>query len=419
MRKIATDTVALSLQYATASLVPLLMLPHISRVIGLGNYGTLAVALAWATFGMTIVQYCFHISAPAQMASVKNLESEIDLLNSILSTKLLLFVLVSVAASIYFLGGMAFSHEPSIGQVIIIFGLPVGYVLNTGWHLQSVGLVKAIAAVAIMSSLVAIFWGMTFVNTGADHPVLMSAIALVIAPTLLGIFTFFLSLWRLRSLISQLRLQDPLKELKNNRHLFASHLFAALYSSSGPIVIGLFADNSQAGAYSLVEKISSAIIGALLLLHVAAYPRLCRVYINDKERYINGIKNILTIYLLSAMLLVLAACFHLDEINAYLFKTRESNYSLLVMFTLVWIFLGIFGPLLTGYYIVSEKKHMVMRLTLKVLLASIALGLPGVMIWGGWFWLFALCASQSIVIAYSIREWNVLTSSNHTKELNG
>jgi O-antigen/teichoic acid export membrane protein len=193
--------------------------------------------------------------------------------------------------------------------------------------------------------------------------------------------------------------------LREGWHLFISQFVSMLYSASGPIVIKYIIDAKAAGAYSITERVISALIAAALLTHTAAYPRLASAYINDRAGYWQMQKLILIGY--SSVTIVFAVLvFSLREsVVRFLYGEITSDYDGLLFFGLAWLVLGIFGTALTGYLTVSGQSREVWPLNLKILALTVAMGVPGVFFFGGVGWMFALVLSQVLVIHTGIKHW--------------
>ncbi|MCU0952950.1 MAG: hypothetical protein MUC68_18485, partial [Burkholderiaceae bacterium] len=61
----------MAMQFAANALVPLLLIPHFVRVLGIDSYGALAMLVAAAGFATVIVQYAFHLTGPADYAALR------------------------------------------------------------------------------------------------------------------------------------------------------------------------------------------------------------------------------------------------------------------------------------------------------------------------------------------------------------
>ncbi len=400
-RKIFLNNVALIVQYAAASLVPFLLIPHIIRQIGLVEFGALAVALAWSAYGALVVQYAFHLSGPQYMAELSQERTQIGVFSSIASAKLLLLVSVLIASVMAYVIVSFFGVTLTFAQTILIIAVPLGTALHCGWYLQSVGRFASASVVSILGSLVGLVIGLSTVN-GSSRDAEMAAVSLAVGPLIGGFGTAFLAirnLWRREG--ARFKWSSPTWVLKDGWPLFVSQFTSALYSASGPIVIAIFSSTEQVGAYSAIERLANALIAACLLTHTAAYPKLAQLYVVDRTTYRRVLVLVVVIYLALVSLLIGLAISQWNPLIEFIFGENRDDYSSIILAAFFWMLLGIFGSVLTGYWTVSGRRHLVFPLTLKVLIFSFFIGLPGVFIWGAWAWLASLCISQSLVLLAS------------------
>ena len=385
--------------------MPLLLVPHIVHQIGLGPFGSLAIALSAASFGTVVVQFAFQLTGPRQLALLGEGETHADVISRITSAKLLLLLgtllLISVALGIGRLTGYPINGP----ETWLLFAIPVAGALHTGWYLQSEGRFIAVSMVAVCGAVLALVTGFGCVS-GADATI-MAALALSVAPIWTGMMTLWLSIRHVhrRDDTKSLGWRAPWAELRAGWPLFASQFTAALYGMSGTLVIGALAGAEEAGAFGVVERITGAVMGACLLTHTAAYPSLVRLYTTNKAGYRRLMSAVFAVYVVLVGALITAVVWTWDATLQFLLGAQGQAYGPLLVAALVWLSLGLWGPMFTGYLTASGRGQAALPLTLKILLVALALGIPGVIIWGAWAWLAALCASQAIVIAAAIRAW--------------
>jgi hypothetical protein len=56
---------------------------------------------------------------------------------------------------------------------------------------------------------------------------------------------------------------------------------------------------------------------------------------------------------------------------------------------------------ITGYFVVSGQQQKVYPLTIKILVISLGLGIPGVVYFGAWAWFCSLAIAQSLVLFWA------------------
>jgi O-antigen/teichoic acid export membrane protein len=217
---------------------------------------------------------------------------------------------------------------------------------------------------------------------------------------LVGFSTFVIAVRHLSDRDDSLYWAWPWKELRNGWPLFISQMMATLYSASGAIIVGFVVGPQDAGAYSVIERVANATVGACLLIHTAAYPKLARLFHVDRHAYWRLLKLVVVIYLFMASVVAVGTILIWDQVLHWLLGQSSTAYELLIVGALVWVLIGIFGPAVTGYLTISGYGDRVLPLTCCVLIASFLLGVPGVLFFGVWAWMACLCLTQIIFIYY-------------------
>lgn len=408
IRQIARDNAILLVQYAVASLIPLLLMPHIVGVIGLAEYGKIAVILAWSSYGAVIVQYAFHMTGPKRMAQLEASDSRENVFIEITLAKtlLLLWLALAIAVTTYYL-----DLSKTYGYIIwpLLLTPPIAAAMNSVWFLQTQNKFFSVCILAVSSAIITLAVGLICIRKNNSHALEISAMIVVLGLILNSIGTFVLALpllnrraqtWNLKW-----RLKGAITSIKEGWHLFLSQFIAMLYSLSGPIVINYLVDAKQAGAYSVTERAIGAFMSAALLTHTAAYPRLALIYRNDRAQYKKLLKLILVSYFFISLLLLGVGLTLIEKITIFLYAESGEHYHQLLIFSLIWLCFGIFGPVLTGYLTVSGQSSEVWPLTLKILFSSFFIGVPAVMLFGSSGWIIALILSQGIVIITGLKHW--------------
>jgi O-antigen/teichoic acid export membrane protein len=390
--RLAVDNFLLLIQYAAVGLIPIILIPHVIRNVNLANYGVLAVSMAWANYASIAVNYAFTLSGPARIVHAGVGESTGNILSLIISAKSFLFIftllVIVVSLMVCLWSGVPISGP----QVWILIAVPVAATLNLTWYLQAVDkfhLASASSIVAVAAALAAgLYWD--------DNSMGKAALALTMAPLLVGAGSFILSVRHLHRQGESVRWMKPWAELRNGFPLFVSQLMATLYSGSGSIIIGHFCGYGEAGAYSVIEKVTSAIVGGCLLVFTAGYPKLARLFRANELEYWRLLRMIVMIYLALAASAVSLVCVNWSQVVAWILGEGGMKYELTLAGALVWIIISIFGPVLTGHLTVSGRGYLVLPLTSLILMISFAVGVPGLLFYGSWTWFFSLSVAQTM-----------------------
>ena len=393
----------LLIQYAVGSLVPLLLVPHIVNVIGLAEYGQIAVLIAWGSYAATIVQYSFHLTGPKRIMQLKPGETTTTVFFDITSAKISLLFFVII---VLFLSIILFENKSkSAYSWLILIAMPVAAGFNSIWFLQSRDKFSTICLLSIISSLITLIIGFIFINKGNDKAIDVAVLMSFFGVIFIGFSTFFMGAKLANFKDYKVRLISVKNSLKDGWHLFISQFISTLYTASGPIFIIYFINSEAAGAYSVTERAISALMAAALLTHTAAYPRLAAAYVNDRAAYWRTIKFIIIGYVSITLIFSLIILNRKVFVLNFLYGKSAADHSSLLFFGLLWFISGIFGVVLTGYLTVSNKNKEIWPLNFKILVTSLLLGVLGLTYFGAAGWLAAIVAAQSINIYYGYKYW--------------
>ncbi len=394
----------LLIQYAVGSLVPLLLVPHIVSVIGLAQYGHLAVLMAWGGYGAVIVQYAFQITGPKKIVHLSAGQSIANAFVDILLAKFILLFIV-ITLMIVSLLVIMMSRSNSSFAWILLFAMPIASGLNSAWFLQARNQFLSVGILAIIGTLLTLSIGFVFVNKGNDQAINFAVLVSIFGAIFMSFGTLLLAIASIKNKRYQWNIARALNELKEGWHLFISQFISMVYTGSGPIIIDYLLDAKAAGAYGVTERVINALMAAALLTHTAAYPSLAYAFINDRVKYWKILKYILIVYLSVTLVIAALAWWLRDPLVQFLYSGKSGDYYELLFFGLAWLVLGIFGPALTGFLTVSGRSREVWPLTLKILVLSVSMGVPGVMLFGSAGWLAALVLSTFVVLHSGYKIW--------------
>lgn len=386
-----------------SGLVPLALVPHMIHAIGLGQYGSIAVAIAWANYACVVVFYGFQLTGPARIARQSLDDPPLYVFAEISFAKLALFL--GLAPLLVMIALLAPANVPLVPSLLVLLLMPLAAALNSGWYLQAIGRFAWICIFAITGSCISLAMGFLLVTDNGPSSVAHTALALSLGPLFTGLATFLASARGLNMGLRSFTQAKPHKALREGWPLFASQFVSALYTSSGPILINLLLNASAAGAYSAVEKMANTVVGACLLTHTAAYPRLAALYANKREAYWRLLLLVILIYLACTGVTAAVTWLFRDRLSHFLLGATGGQYDALIAWSLLWVVIAVFGTALTGYLTVSGRQNRVMPLTLKILLVALMLGIPGAYVWGAWAWMASLVLSQLLVVIAGYCYW--------------
>lgn len=414
-RRLITDNAALGIQFAANALVPLLLVPHFVRVLGIADYGALAMLVAAAGFATVVVQYAFHLTGPADYAALRGGHGTRQLFLDVLVARLML--LIGVATSLLLLLALTVALDGPAAhlwrEALWLLGLPVAAALNAGWFLQARGrfaVLAVLSVVAVAAALAIGWWGF-----GAHRPSRpWAAAALAAGPVVLALGTLAWSWRELPDEGATARVGRATRLLRVGAPAFMSQFIAALYTLAGPLAVGAVSGVRAAGAFSAIERPASAVLAALTLSHTAAYPRATTLYtMGNLEGYRALLTQVVSLYAVGLAAVGLLLWLGEWHVLRFLFgDTPPAEGRLLLWLAYLWIASSVAGPILTGYFTVRGTPRDILRLTVSVLLVSLPAGVLGAHLWGAAGWLAAAIAGQMLVLMHAVRAWRRLSLPN-------
>jgi O-antigen/teichoic acid export membrane protein len=94
-----------------------------------------------------------------------------------------------------------------------------------------------------------------------------------------------------------------------------------------------------------------------------------------------------------------------EPVLAYLYGAQRGGLEVLYLLGLLWIFSGIFGGVVTGYFAVSGEPGRAFRLNLLVMAVTLGTGVPAAWAFGAAGWVAAIVAGQGVVALAAIHHW--------------
>ncbi|MEN6578788.1 MAG: flippase [Phycisphaerales bacterium] len=318
-RRVIGNFFALSVVQFANYLAPLILIPYLTRVLGLSRYGLVELARAVSVYFLILTDYGFSYSATREVSIHREDPEKLsEIFSSVMILKLLLMLLsAAILSAIVFAVPRL---RPDWPVYYLSFASVVGMCLLPLWLFQGLERMKHIAVLNVVAKVLVIVATLVVVRAPDDYlyvPLLHSAGALAIG--LAGLIIV------LRGFHIRFRVPaaDVLKrELVNGWHLFVSRIATFLCTTSNVVVLGLFADNVFVAYYAAGEKIVwAAADGLMNPLSQAIFPHISRLALQSKQaalRFANRVAALLSVVtlLISAGLFLAAPCiarFALDQ----------------------------------------------------------------------------------------------------------
>ncbi|MGE5295913.1 MAG: flippase, partial [Solirubrobacterales bacterium] len=274
-RRVIGNFFSLSIVQFANYMAPLILIPYLTRVLGLPRYGLVELARAISVYFLTLTDYGFSLSATQEVSVHRDDPKKVsEVFSSVMVLRLLLVLLSAVVLS------AAVFVSPKLRADWPVYYLSflsvVGMWLFPLWLFQGLERMKHIAALTVAAKFLVIVLTFIVVRESEDYlyvPLLQSAGTIVLGLTGLIFARRAFSVRFRPPSIAMLK-----HEFLNGWHVFVSKMAAALYTTSNIVILGLLTDNLFVAYFSPAEKIVRAATDGLLVpLSQAIFPHISRL----------------------------------------------------------------------------------------------------------------------------------------------
>ena len=295
-KKLLTNTLWLYSLQGLNYVLPMLVLPYLIRVLGVGNYGVIAVAQAFAQYFTIFTDYGFNLSATKRIAVANGDDTDAVRRTfwGVLLIKCVLLLagfalLLGITAALPSMSGMRTAY-------LVAYLAVLGNVLFPVWYFQGIEKMKTISIITGLSRIVTVGSVFFLVHGPADT---IRALALQSAAPLLAGLVGFAAAARSNWNGTKLpRTADVKLLLKEGWHLFLSTAAVTLYTNTNVFLVGMLGGVAQAGYFSAAEKIIRAAQGLLIPLTQVLFPHVNALMKQSRQVAVRFIRrSLLTIAL--------------------------------------------------------------------------------------------------------------------------
>lgn len=354
-KRLISNFFSLSVLQGANYLLPLITLPYLVRVLGPEKFGLIAFAQAFIQFFVILTDYGFSLSATREISIHRENKQKVsEIFCSVMVIRFSLAILSFIILLLIVFGFGKFRNDWQI--YFLTFGIVVGQVLFPVWLFQGMERMKYIAFLNIVSKLfftVSIF---VIVKKSSDYIYvpLINSCGFILAGILAQILAF--RNFGVRINLSGINATRMYSILKEGFSVFSSLVSSRLLYKSPTLFIGIILDYSMVGFYSVAEKIITALKGIILVFNQTVYPRLSKMIVENKYRYLRAWYKCLWVSLAISTLLFIGLSILAEKLVITLF-TAEYEYSILILkflsisliFCSVINWLGLLGMLVQGY----------------------------------------------------------------------
>lgn len=277
-RQLLENIFSLSVLQVLNIVLPLITLPYLMKVVGLGNYGAYAVAYSVVQYITLVSAYGFGFSATKQISQHRD---DLGIVSKIFSSVLVAKFFLAVLSTIPFLIISFFAFGAEYGLMVLMgLGIVFGELLNPVWLFQGMENMKFMTIVNFICKLVSVSLIFTLIRQADQYIyiIFMDSIGYLFA----GFISVILALKIFSVRFSWPTVKDVVYQLKEGWYIFWSTIFMTLYRSSNVFILKFFVSDAAIGIYAGAEKVIKAGQVIASPISTALFPNLSARFKNNK-----------------------------------------------------------------------------------------------------------------------------------------
>jgi PST family polysaccharide transporter len=382
-RTFAINTTALFIIQLSSYVLPFLLVPYLTRVLGVEIYGVAAFGLAIGQFCCMITDYGFTLSATREISKHRENKQLLNrVIGAVFTCKSLLLLFVVPCLAYY-----AFSQESYIDhkQFLLLQIIPiVGQTFQPIWLFQGIEKMKSITYYTLISRLLSLTLTLLLVKTSEDLNWLAFANGCAhVSAALMGILMIYRigyrpiwPGWNFCKLIFQ-----------QSTEFFWSRAALASFTSCGAIFLGIFSSPIQVAYFSAAEQLYRGGQSIFAPVSQALYPHMV------KHKNFKLFFRVLKLSICCCIIGVLIGGYNSHFIVEFIFgKDLIGSADVLIIFLIA--LLANVPSVLLGYPFLGALG--------KTKLANRSVIIAGLLQMGLLFWCYAANATSGLYVAFTV-----------------
>lgn len=277
--KLAQNIVALYGVQLSKYVLPLSTIPYLTHVLGIENWGLLAIAQSYASYIGTLVEYGFNLAGTREVARHQDDANKLsELLAGVWGAEFILVTLGLAVTAIMQYVVPSFRENPLLLWMGVYWSLTQA--ITPFWYFGGLERLKFVAALDFASKLLYTLGIFVFIHLPEDA---WKVLAIQGTVSLISTILIISIIYREISF----RWPTPplaIKALRTGWTMFLFLSSSSLYTTANAFILGLFVTPEFVAYYAGAEKLSKIFLTMLGPITRALYPRLSNLAHNSREK---------------------------------------------------------------------------------------------------------------------------------------
>jgi PST family polysaccharide transporter len=283
--KLIKNIASLSLLQIANYILPFIILPYLTKVLGPDNFGKISFILAVTNYFLLLTDYGFNMSATQQVAIHKDDQGTLNKVFWTTNFAKAILALTSLV-TLLFLIILLDEFRKDAYLYLISFTIVLQSLFSPIWFFQGIEKTEWIIPISLLPKVVALPFIFVFVKESEDY---VEALAIQCALTFLIAAVNCIWIFTNRKLIKWHK--PSVSEIKialfDGWHIFLSTATINFYTNSNIIILGIITNHQIVGYFAAADKLIKGVQALVFTIGQAAYPRINKYFSESKEKAIN------------------------------------------------------------------------------------------------------------------------------------
>ncbi|HLS29338.1 MAG TPA: flippase [Flavobacteriaceae bacterium] len=295
---------ALTLVQIANYAIPLLLIPYISRIIGISNYGKLEYARTFVFYFTVLINYGFDYTATREISINRTDKDKLEkIISEVYSTKVILFTISSI---LFFLFIYFDSSLNELSNILwLTYAINIGFVLFPLWIFQGLEKISSIAIINFIIKFAVL--SLTFLLLKHKDDYWIYNFLQSISQISIGIVSLLIVRYYYKMSFGNVKFSGILSRFKSGFSVFASMILVNIFASYSFIILKGVSSETDIGIYATAFKLAITIQTIIILpFSQAFFPHMALKAENnilDFKNYIKKISRLLSVVMLIICLL--------------------------------------------------------------------------------------------------------------------
>ncbi|MGF1740558.1 oligosaccharide flippase family protein [Vibrio profundum] len=308
-KRILSNSLSLLFIQIANYIAPFLVLPYLSRTLGVEGFGTVALLMSIATIASIVTDYGFNLSAAHDIAKSSDNKEYINrYIGTVFTIKIILVLAILFFLFLYSTFGTDLLASNYL--LPVVFFTILSRTFQPTWFFQGIEKMRSVTVYMVIAKLMYLILVFIFVHNKGDEWIVMLCFGVSnLVASIISIFCIYKEGYKVK--VSSWPMMKSV--FKNSSGFFLSRVSVSIYTALSTFIVGSVAGLHQAALYSSCEKLYQGGQSLTSPISQALFPYMART--GDKKLFYKFV-----LFSIIPMIVGCAICIHFSsDILSFIF----------------------------------------------------------------------------------------------------